>query len=266
MRKLVLILSILILCNCQKDTKNDIYIIEAYLYANQPVNHIRIMKRSFDGDYAVNIPVTNAEVIIEDKNRSYILHQSSSNSGWYEYSNNDLMITEGEIYKLFITIEGNNMYSQVLVPFSPTNTQIDKDTLYKYSITTDISQLNKTFLQLKWVAPTEYSCIVLESIEKVDNRESIYPPGTLKYQPYFLQKPIIDSSLTINSSNFEYYGKNMIKIYSVNNEYVNVFKNPENSVGLSYYPSNISNAIGLFTAFSCDSVAVYVEQNLPFRK
>jgi hypothetical protein len=258
MSKYFFFLFVLLLFSCQKETNPDIYIVEAYLYANQPVDHIKIMRRGVAGTYAIDMPVSTAEVIIEDQNRSFTLQESSTNKGWFGYPNNDLSIRAGEKYKLYISANGSQMFSEVLVPFPPSKLQIDKDTICQYDTITDISELKNTFLNLKWHASTEYSFIVLQNLENPANRGAIHSPGDLKYVPYYLLKPINDSSLTIGSDDFEYDGKNSIKIYSVNIEYVNVFQNQSDE--LSNYPSNITNAIGLFTAFACDSVMVQVKQ------
>jgi hypothetical protein len=75
----------------------------------------------------------------------------------------------------------------------------------------------------------------------------------------FRSEPFIGNSYIINSRTLEKYGKHTIKIYSVNEEYANLYENrSQDSRNLSEPVTNIKNGLGIFTAFSYDEVAFYV--------
>ena len=71
----------------------------------------------------------------------------------------------------------------------------------------------------------------------------------------FISEPSQDSSFEIIGIALETYGRHVAKVYRVNKEYEDLFKNLEqDSRDLNEPPSNIVNAIGIFTAFALDSV------------
>ena len=76
----------------------------------------------------------------------------------------------------------------------------------------------------------------------------------------FRSEPFIGDMYIINSRMLEKYGKHTIKIYSVNEEYANLYENrSQDSRNLSEPVTNVKNGLGIFTAFSYDEVAFYVK-------
>ena len=100
-------------------------------------------------------------------------------------------------------------------------------------------------------------------IENVVTGDPIFPPNfpipdaTLQLIRSFsyISAPTKNTNFQIPGLSLETYGTYRAKVYRVNQEYANLYDNQiQDSRDLNAPPSNIKNALGIFSAFASDSV------------
>ena len=100
-------------------------------------------------------------------------------------------------------------------------------------------------------------------IENVVTGDLIFPPNfpipdaTLQLIRSFsyISAPTRNTNFEIPGLSLETYGTYRAKVYRVNQEYANLYNNQiQDSRDLNAPPSNIKNALGIFSAFASDSV------------
>ena len=76
-----------------------------------------------------------------------------------------------------------------------------------------------------------------------------------------ISRPTRESSYQINFGEIAYWGKYVVKVYRVNQEYADLYENLEqDSRDLNEPPTNIKNGLGIFSAFHSQNVYFNVEK------
>ena len=71
----------------------------------------------------------------------------------------------------------------------------------------------------------------------------------------FVSDPTQNDSQIIIGAGLRNYGTHEVRVYHVNQEYADLFENSDqDSRDLNEPPSNIENALGIFTAFASEKV------------
>lgn len=74
-------------------------------------------------------------------------------------------------------------------------------------------------------------------------------------------EPFIADSLVLSDRNFSYYGRHRVVLYHVNREFYELYKRySSNAEKLTNPPTNITNGLGIFTAYATDTLWVYVRK------
>jgi len=276
MRKLIAITVtfILMIASCEKTTItdfNNLLVLEGYLFQDEKVDSIHLTKcLSFATEDTVYSPVDDAQVILICDNNQYQLENIGN--GYYNYNGNDLLINSGNTYAIEINYDGQKITSSTVVPMkasihSLTETVVEIDTLFTFG-PPQFSGTENAGIEITWDNPdNSYFYVVVESADstsasiEMGGGEFFNGPGPGSGMFFrFRSEPFIGDRYLINSRMLEKYGKHIVKIYSVNQEYANLYENrSQNSRNLSEPVTNVKNGLGIFTAFSYAEAAFYVK-------
>ena len=115
-----MLLSVLLFISCDDENLNNIadnqFVVEAFLFAGQPVDDIRIKTTfplSVEDD--TSLPINNAQVtLIKDGARFQL--SSSDSEGNYQYTGDDLTVETGDTFELEVIANGITATATTTVP------------------------------------------------------------------------------------------------------------------------------------------------------
>ena len=265
MKNLFILLSIIILFNAcdEEQPQSDKFVIEAFLFAGEPVDDIYI-KSTFPISESEDIsePIGNATVTLFKEGIAYNLIASDS-IGFYHYPDSNLTVETGDVFSLEVNYDGVTATAETIVPTPTTGVVASPDTLFfpgliigaggtdeeKDSVNAILGGLRMT---ATWDNPNgDYYYMTVENIEEFGL--SIFP---LIAQPFlerfkFVSEPSNGTSISILGVGLTTFGTHKVTVYHVNQEYADLFLNQEqDSRDLNEPPTNINGALGIFSAFN----------------
>lgn len=276
---LLIITLALIITSCEKNSIidiNDILVLEGYLFQNEKVDSIHLVKSlPFATEDTVYTFVNDAQVSLFWNNQQYQLN--SIGNGYYSYSGDNLSVEEENTYYIEINYNGQIITSKTKVPKKTIihplkETTVFIDTVFVFGP----SQFNGTeeALEVIWDNPdNSYYYVVIESADSTADDiimgNDDFPdfpdfpnfPGNRPSSMFrFRSEPFIGDRYVINTRMLTKYGIHKVKVYSVNEEYANLYENrTQDSRTLSEPVTNVTNGLGIFTAFSYAEVSFYVK-------
>jgi hypothetical protein len=281
--KTYIILSLLLFLICTSCENNSIeapgylIVLKGYLFQNEKVDSIHVvMSLPFESLDTVYTPVDDATIVLSHNNQQ--LRLVNIENGYYNYPGEDLSIEEGNTYSIEVNYNGHLITSVTTVPARTTiepleDNVISIDTVSSFGPPDFSGSVTETGIEVNWDNPdNSYFFVVVESVDpeaaEIVMGTSSAPgfpgfPGGDNGRPgifRFRSEPFVGSSYTINSRMLEKYGTHKVKIYSVNEEYANLYENrTQDSRALSEPISNVRNGLGIFTAFSYAEVTFEVK-------
>lgn len=266
MKKYLIYLSVIFLFACEEENLNNIaenqFVVEAFLYANEPIDDIRI-KTTFPlaAEEDLSMPINDAEVTILKGGQRYAL-VSSNDDGFYHYPNNDLPVETSDEFQLEVIHNGITATARTTVPTPTTGLQISTDSLKvpqlpfgagQDSIRAAIASfLRNSSIEATWDNPDEdLYFMVVESVN--DSIDPIFPGQIIDALARFrfVSEPTDGSTLTFLGGTLVSFGQYAVKVYHINQEYAALYENREqDSRDLNEPPSNVTNALGVFSAFN----------------
>jgi hypothetical protein len=260
----LLSITIAVLGGCSNETTleptTEQIVIRGYLYANEPVTDIQITGTLPLGSQdTIPPPINNASIYLLKNGKRYDLTLSPGDSGYYHYSGDDLKISTGDIFEIFVEYNGKIASAQTVVPPPPDSLSISPDTLY-YSSSTNTFNFDTTRIEAKWAQVASASFYV--TIENVESAPEEISSGNGFFRgapSRFMSSPINTNSYRINRMNITYYGKHRIKVYRINQEYADLYRSrQQDSRDLNEPLTNIKNGLGIFSAFNSTIGYFYV--------
>ncbi len=249
----------------------DLVVIEAFLFAGEPVRDVRLTATVLLGeDPALAPTIDDADVTLFKNGVAYVL-ASVGDSGRYEYTGIDLVVAEGDEFRIEVAYFGRVAVGETIVPAPPINVAVDGDTLFAPvinigggggggggggrggggggggGINTEEAQLGVT-----WDNGSELlHFVVVEGLE--DGTEAIFPEQLLERLSRFrlITEPTTDTFFAVNLLLLRDLGQHQVRVYRVNGEYSELYENrTQDSRDLNEPPSNIRNGLGIFSAFN----------------
>lgn len=260
-------------CNENSDPilSQDIIVVQAYLYANESVTDVRLTQTlPLDVDSEADPePVNDAVVRLIKDDQVYLLEPSPGDSGYYHYSGNDISVNESELFRLEVEHGDNIIYAETIVPDAPQGVSISAVTATipnREDIFLGGIDMNDLIITVTWDNDDEsLYYVTIENIEENPNavNESaggFMRPGKLPRRMVF--RPTRNNEFRISPMQFEYFGKHLVKVYHVNQEYADLFDSQDqDSRSLNEPLTNIQNGLGVFSAFhsNTDSLILTVK-------
>ena len=268
MKKTIAFFSLLLIVThgCSKNPiipEEQNLVLQAYLYADQPVTDITIMlSRPISSSDTSNALVSGANVTLSKSENMYQLMSLPSSPGKYAYTGSDLQVQSGDQYTIRVTYNGTTASAETSVPPKPAGlmTNTAKITFTKETVSTPFGGTfdrltTSDSLIVSWSNPEDAPYyVVMESVDP--NRQSIRSDSFPSFGNFrFVTEPTTDDQYRAFEQNINYTGKYRITLYRVNQEYVDLYKSrQQDSRSLNEPLTNVQNGLGIFTAFASDSL------------
>jgi len=268
MNKYTIYLSFLSLLffSCDEENLNTIaenqFVVEAFIYAGEPIDDIRI-KSTFPlaSEEDTSSPINDATVTIIKDGQRYPL-VSSGNDGLYHYPNNDVTVETNDVFQLEVEHNGLTATAETTVPTPTRGLSLSQDSLKvpqlpfsagRDSIVAVIGAFMRgSAISANWDNPEEdFYFMVVESVK--DTLDPIFPGQVLEALAgfRFVSEPTDENFLTFLGGTLVSYGTYAVKVYHINQEYAALYENRnQDSRDLNEPPSNVQNALGVFSAFN----------------
>jgi hypothetical protein len=266
-RHIALGMGALVLVGCDNPLDqgdDDLVVIEAFLFAGEPVQDIRLTATVPLGEDPDSAPVIDDAVVRLMKDGVTYALTPFGEEGRYEYMGADLAILEGDEFRLEVEYFGRVAWGETVVPGPPLSVAIDGDTLLAPTLGRGGGRggggggfnPEESQLAVTWDNPTDLlHFVVVEGMD--DDAEAIFPEqfqerlGRFR----FISEPTIDNFFIVRLLLLEALGAHQAKVYRVNAEYAQLYENrTQDSRDLNEPPSNIRNGLGVFSAFNSSSV------------
>lgn len=269
MKKYVILLTVLVIFTvlaCSTESlvgpNNDLLVIQAYVFANEPVNDIRITSTLPLGvEDASPTPINDASVSISKNGNIFMLKSSPGDSGYYHYDGSDFSIEAGDDLILTVTYLGVTATGETTVPAAPENLSLSSDVVVypEFSFGGGGPGNRQGFLgnfqmSVRWKKETNAFYYV-----KIDNIDANPEPVDFNF-PFLsnfeiISRPTANDSFQVNLFTFTQLGKHRVKVFRVNREYADLFlTSSQDSRDLNEPLTNIENGLGIFSAFNSDSL------------
>lgn len=254
------------LVSCEEENLNNIaenqYVVEAFLYAGEPVDDVRI-KTTFPLAEAEDIstPINTAQVVLIKNGQQYQL-SSSGDEGYYHYTGTDLSIETGDVFDLEVVHNGITATASTIVPTPTEGLSLSIDSLKvpqlpfsegRDAIVAAIGEfLRNSSVEARWDNPSgDLYFMVVEAVS--DTIDPILPAAAIEALARFrfVSEPTEGESLNFLGGTLESFGTYSTRVYHINDEYAALYENRnQDSRDLNEPPSNVQNALGVFSAFN----------------
>jgi len=259
---LLLIFGLFICCADEKNPVTpvtDEIVVQGYLYANKPVQDIKITTLALFDKPQTQKPINNALVTLNKNGLDYNLSLSPGDSGYYSYAGGDLTVLPGDSFRLNVTYNGKTASATTVVPGAPEFTFISNDTLWHQPYYKFMSDSNR--ITFKWAIPdTNYSQLIMDIRPEFESRWEYTITQTSRGYQYF-DADWSHNELVLNFNRFYEEGFYKVLLTRINQEYYYFLQNMEiiNGRKPDYY-SNVHNGYGIFTAVNSDSCRIYFKK------
>jgi hypothetical protein len=248
-------------------------VVEAYLYAGANLTEINLTSMiSFGNDSTGGEGIQDAMITLSKPSVSWILLENSDSPGNY-YPQEPIPMEPGDTFSLRIEVDELLFQSRTVVPEIPPQVSLSASSIPIPKIDDPMKQGSIEFpepIELTWDNPEmKYFFFKIENIE--ENPESIMPEppddmpfarGGFVFQ--MITRPVDGEFHIISMRDLTHFGTHRIVVYSVNQEYVNLYETQEQDTRKLNEPfTNIENGLGIFTSFSSDTLffEVFVESS-----
>ena len=243
-------------------------VVEAYLFVNKEVGNINLSSMiSFGADSLGGESITNAEVLLEGGENSWVLMHDDSIPGRY-YMEEQPEMLPGDTFRLRVELNDKSLSAVTVIPEVPPAVSMSSTSvsLPKVDDMRDFMGVEMPDpVELTWDNPeAKYYFLDIQNIESYpisimpdppDDRPA--PPGGFAFQ--MITEPTNNNYYAINIRQLEYFGTHRIVFTSVNEEYVYLYNSlSQDSRELNEPYSNIANGLGIFTAFNSDTLYLEV--------
>jgi len=244
----------------------DQVVVQAFLYANEPVTDIKLTQTlALGSEDSLAPPINDAVVYLERNGTRYDLVASAGDSGYYHYPGTDLVVENGDVFQIVVSYFGKFATAITEVPSSPTNISISAATLpipAQMTFPPDPDQMN-TSATVTWDSiPGALFYVTVDNIEanpqEIDTFGGGFRPpggGTKGAPQRFISAPGSSNEYQVNRFMITHYGEHLVRVYRVNQEYVDLYiSRQQDSRDLNEPLTNIENGLGVFSAFNSSSV------------
>ena len=235
-------------------------VVQAYLYAGETIDDIKITKTIPMGGEADTLPVINDAVVsLIKNNHAYELAPSSGDSGYYHFDGTVLAVEEGDNFTIQIDYFGKRTTGATTVPSPPSDISQSGDTLFipaRFNPWQFKFDTTKHQIKVSWT--TESDAMYFIKVENVesdpDSVISRIPPKGLPGR--MVSMPMNQNFYIILFEDITHYGRHKVTLYRINQEYVDLYiSRNQNSRELNEPLTNIKDGLGVFSAFN--SVDLY---------
>ena len=261
------ILSLLFI-SCDDETPiRDNFVVEAFLFQGEKVDDIKIKEtKSWNSDDTVDVMIDNANIKLYANGDEFNLSYDNLRQSYI--SNEEIDIISGNTYGIRVEVNDRVATAETIVPTKPVGLRLSNDKIVVPSlklspalpnILADLFQNART--NIMWDNPTnEYHYLTIKYVSAQD--DPIFTedfPGAIGdfFSNFSLQSaPSQDELYNVICMSLKNYGKYMVTLYKINEDYVRLFESEvQDGTELNEPPSNIINAFGIFSSFASDTTS-----------
>ncbi len=243
----------------------DLVVVQAYLYAGQPVEEIRVASTvPLDVDTTEAPAVSDAAVTLIKDGQRYTLAPTTDRPGYYHYDGSDLTVAPGDQFGLEVGYFGKVATAETTVPLPPEGVTISAEELTLPDLSTDgFGGFDRDALQLTVSWGNDEGNLYYLVVENVETDPQEIERGTFPggeappgdFVRRFITQPTNGNTYSVNGMSFSYLGRHRVTVYRVNQEYADLYLGREqDSRELNEPLTNIHKGLGVFSAFNSDSV------------
>ena len=173
-----------------------------------------------------------------------------------------MQVNTGDEFQLEVVYNNIKATAKTTVPTPTTGLKLSIDSLKvpqlplsegKEAIVAVIRKfMGESRIGATWNNPSrDHYFMVVESVSEI--KTPIFPGAILDALARFkfVSEPTEGSTLTFLGGSLVSYGQYVVKVYHINQEYVALYENrTQDSRDLNQPPSNVQNALGVFSAFN----------------
>jgi len=229
-------------------------VVKGFLIAGKPVSVSITKQIAYGSTDTTSHPIENLEVIIyNSKSTPYPLVYTTKGI----YKSDVLIPVAGETYTLKFAYNGKELSGSTTVPAKPVGfngtTYISVEPISSETWPPSMSRA-----EYSWTNTTKgYYLMVVESI--TPNATQINDPTKYNALPAFKSSPTRGDMQNFMGRMFYYYGMHNVILYSINQEYVDLYEDTGNSSqNITNPPGNITNGFGIFTSINADTLKLKV--------
>lgn len=268
----LLLITIIIFQSCVNKNSplisdEELVVLWGFVFAGEQVKDIQLTGTlPLDADSLdVPAPINDANVIIIKDGIHYELEPSPGDSGYYQYNGEDLVIETYDEIAIRVSWNGQEIYAKSIVPEAPLNVDISDDT---YTIPNfgdrdgfrEWRESGNQEVEITWEIDNQedWFYVSMENIE-----ENPFPIESIfgNRARTFVFPPIQDSTYRIRLPIIEHLGLHEIKVYKVNQEYVDLYESRnQDSRDLNEPLTNVQGGLGIFSAFNYKAVYLNIIQ------
>ncbi|MEM6318909.1 MAG: DUF4249 family protein [Bacteroidota bacterium] len=269
LNKYILFLFLLTITACDEENLNNIavnqFVVEAFLYAGEPIDDIRI-KTTFPlaDEEDTSQPINDATVTLIKAGQRYPLVPSGESDGRYRYPNDDLTVATNDVFQLEATHDGITATAETTVPTPTRGLNLSQDSikvpelpfsLGRDSIVAAVTRfMEASQIIANWDNPeADLYFMVVESTSETIN--PIFPAQVTEALARFrfVSEPTDENTLTFLAGSLVSFDTYAVRVYHINREYADLYENrTQDSRDLNEPPSNVTNALGVFSAFNSE--------------
>ncbi len=255
MKKIISILApafALLVASCEKEdirtADTNQVVVEAFMHTGDTVKLKITRQFVYDTDATSFEPVSGLDISISDGTANYAL-QSTGNGNY----TSTLVAQSGKSYTLSFDYFGKKVLASCIAPTAPVNLKTSAPSIrYNPMLSTDTFR----FVTVRWQnAESDYyfATVSCQESNPTPVMTGFYSATSTTIEP------VKTDSFRLPDRMFRYYGKHRVVLYHVNAEYAALYrKYSSNAESLTNPPTNITNGLGIFTAFATDTVWINV--------
>lgn len=269
---LTALLGLLLLAGCDAvDASSDApeLVVEAFLFTDQPVDNIRVTEAiplaALDAADSLEVPVNDATVTLTRDGVVFPL-VSSGSDGFYHYAGTDLVVAEGDAFRLTVERGGTSIQARTVVPRQPESVALSSDEIEvirleigPFGVTNPggadavRESLQNARISVTWDnTDADLHFVVVESL--TDGAPDYILPEFVRDQAEqfrLVTEPTDLGVYDVDLRSMETFGDYQVIVYRVNAEYADLYDSREqDSRDLNEPASNIEGGLGVFSAFA----------------
>ncbi len=238
----------------------DTFVVQAFLFAGEPVTEVSVTGvLPIDADStAVATPIADARVAILRGGDRFDLTPTPGEPGRYHYPSDDLSVEVGDAFALEASYGERVATAETVVPVPPRGltlsaTVVEPPQFGRPGVGSQPGAADG--LVARWEnSASALHYVVVDNIE-AEPEPFVESPFGGAFARRLVQRPTAADSVLVNARSLSYFGRHRVRLYRVNEEYANLYEGlNQDSRDLNEPPSNVRGALGVFSAFSADSV------------
>ena len=270
MKKTIFIIIAALMLSCEKDDisinneTTDIAVVQSYIEPSSTVKVKLTKMLPFLEEGNTDLQtIDNAIVFINYNGNDFLLSPITDKLGEYECLDTSLQIITDKEYSLHFEYNDYTVSAKTIIPSKPINVSLNTTTYYIDTNLTGPASMTQNPMIVNWDnLDNSYHLVIVEYLE------TTYTPINSKLNPdsysYFTKvstNPINNNSVNLTTrQHLMFFGNYRIIIYKINEEYVNLYENiNQSTLNLVEPLTNIENGLGIFTGMNSDTLFLEVK-------